>query len=133
MYKNMNSITSSSLSSSDERRDNLTLTTIPTSNEQSQPFASIKVYSKRYLILIIFVLFSIGNQFHWLEYSIIANVVMKFYDTTNFWVNNTSNVFMITYIIAIIPAAYLLEKKGIRFGVAFAAAATAFGSWIKVF
>ncbi len=103
-----------------------TNTTVSTSTS-----LTTRVYSKRYFILIIFILFSMSNAFQWIEYAIIDNIITKYYGTTTFWVNCTSVVYMISYIIGIIPATWLLDKKGLRFCVLLGSFGNCFGSWIK--
>ncbi len=103
-----------------------TNTTVSTS-----PSFTTRVYGKRYFILVIFILFSMSNAFQWIEYAIIDNIITKYYDTTTFWVNCTSVVYMISYIIGIIPATWILDKKGLRFCVLLGAFGNCFGSWIK--
>ncbi|KAM0732151.1 Choline/ethanolamine transporter flvcr2a [Formica fusca] len=93
----------------------------------------IKIYKKRWLMLILFVLYSASNAMQWIQYSIIANIVMRYYNVSSFLIDMTSMIYMITYIPLIFPASYLLDKFGLRYAVIFGALGTAFGSWIKVF
>lgn len=92
-----------------------------------------KIYAKRWLILIIFVLYSASNAMQWIQYSIISNIVESYYHVPSFLVNMTSMIYMITYIPFIFPASYLLDKFGLRFAAIAGAVGTAAGSWIKVF
>lgn len=69
-----------------------------------------KVYKRRWLILIIFVLYSASNALQWIQYSIIENVLTPYYNVSNFAVDMTSMIFMITYIPFIFPASYLLDR-----------------------
>lgn len=93
----------------------------------------IKIYKKRWLMLVLFVLYSASNAMQWIQYSIIANIVMRYYNVSSFLIDMTSMIYMITYIPLIFPASYLLDKFGLRYAVIFGALGTAFGSWIKVF
>lgn len=92
-----------------------------------------QLYRKRYLMLMLFVMFSMSNAFQWIEYAIIENIVIKYYETTTFWVNCTSVVYMVAYIVGIIPATYLLDTKGLRFSVLVGAFGNSLGSIIKCF
>ncbi|EZA58153.1 hypothetical protein DMN91_009054 [Ooceraea biroi] len=92
-----------------------------------------KIYKRRWLILIIFVLYSASNSMQWIQYSIIANIVMKYYNVSNFLVDMTSMIYMITYIPLIFPASYLLDKFGLRTAVILGSLGTTLGSWLKVF
>ncbi|XP_067212022.1 heme transporter FLVCR2 isoform X2 [Linepithema humile] len=92
-----------------------------------------KVYTRRWLILVIFVLYSASNAMQWIQYSIIANIVTRYYRVTSFLVDMTSMIYMITYIPLIFPASYLLDKFGLRYAALFGALGTVLGSWVKVF
>ncbi|XP_043582497.1 feline leukemia virus subgroup C receptor-related protein 2-like isoform X1 [Bombus pyrosoma] len=91
------------------------------------------VYKRRWAILMIFVLYSASNAMQWIQYSIIANIIMVYYDVSSFSVDMTSMIYMITYIPFIFPASYLLDRFGLRFAALTGAIGTTLGSWIKVF
>lgn len=69
-----------------------------------------KVYKIRWLILAIFVLYSACNAMQWIQYSIIANVITKYYGVTNTEVNWTSMIYMVLYIPFIFPGSYMIDK-----------------------
>lgn len=46
----------------------------------------------------------------WIQYSIITDIVMKYYKVDAFLVDMTSMIYMITYIPFIFPASYILDK-----------------------
>ncbi|XP_017891804.2 feline leukemia virus subgroup C receptor-related protein 2-like, partial [Ceratina calcarata] len=91
-----------------------------------------KVYKRRWLILILFVLYSASNAMQWIQYSIISNIVMSYYNVSSLLVDMTSMIYMITYIPFIFPASYLLDRFGLRFAALAGAIGTTLGSWIKV-
>ena len=70
-----------------------------------------KLYHRRWFMLFMFVCFEIGNNVQWLEYSIIANLVTKYYNVPNAFVDWTSMIFMATFLPLIFPASYFLNKK----------------------
>ena len=100
---------------------------------------SIQVYFKRWIILLVFCSITLLNAFNWIEYSIIQDVVIQFYneslpsgkaeqyDATN-WL---SMVYMLTYIPLVFPAMFLLDRKGLRLSCTLGALLTAVGSIIK--
>jgi len=55
-------------------------TQITKSNEQSdiEPL-KLKVYKRRWLMLIICMIYSVGMSCQWIEYSIITNIVARYY------------------------------------------------------
>ncbi|CAG0882020.1 unnamed protein product [Darwinula stevensoni] len=91
----------------------------------------IQTTPKRFLILALFILISMTNAFHWIEYSIISNVVEDHYGVSNVAVEWTSMVFMVSYIPLIFPATWALETYGFRRVVLLGALGTFLGSWVK--
>ncbi|CAH1369082.1 hypothetical protein MTP99_010570 [Tenebrio molitor] len=92
----------------------------------------LKVYKIRWFILAIFVLYSTSNAMQWIQYSIIANVIVKYYGVSTTWVDWTSMLYMILYIPFIFPGSYLLDKLGLRVAVLIGMVGTCAGAWIKV-
>jgi len=119
----------------------------------------LRSYFIRWPILILFVLYSMSNAFQWIQFSIINDIVSRYYGVSSKVVDLTSMVYMVSYIPLIFPATYLLEKKvrhisylvslttyfervqtytfinfqGLRVCVLIGSFGTALGSWIKVF
>jgi FLVCR family feline leukemia virus subgroup C receptor-related protein len=91
----------------------------------------VGVTKKRYLILFLFSLYSMSNAFQWIEYAIITNVISDFYSVSNLAVNWTSVIYMALYIPGIVPASWLLNRKGLRFCVLLGSFGTCLGAWIK--
>lgn len=82
---------------------------VPTEQIESQK-SEVRLYKRRWLILIIFVFYSMSNAMQWIQYSIISNIVQKYYNVTSFAVDWTSMIYMVTYIPLIFPASWLLDK-----------------------
>lgn len=70
----------------------------------------IKVYKKRWFILILYILYTAIGQFQWVEYSIIKNIVQKYYNVSYTTVDWTAMVFMLVYPIFVVPASYIIDK-----------------------
>lgn len=100
-----------------------------------------KLYGKRWLILIIFSFISLISAFNWIEYNIIQDVVVFYYnqslpsdpvkkiDAINWF----SMVYMLCYIPLVFPAMFLLESKGLKLSCSIGAFLTLIGCIIKCF
>ncbi|XP_056333711.1 feline leukemia virus subgroup C receptor-related protein 2 [Danio aesculapii] len=93
---------------------------------------STRLYRRRWVILLLFSSYSLCNAFQWIQYSIINNIIMKFYQVSSFAVDWLSMVYMLTYIPFIFPVTWLLERKGLRVVALLAASINCAGTWIKV-
>ncbi|RNA31816.1 feline leukemia virus subgroup C receptor-related 1 [Brachionus plicatilis] len=101
----------------------------------------IKLYAKRWLILFIFSSISLLSAFNWIEYNIVQDVVIFYYnqslpddqvkkiDAVNWF----SMVYMLCYIPLVFPAMFLLERKGLKLSCSIGAFLTLLGSLIKCF
>jgi len=90
------------------------------------------VYTKRWAMLFLFVMYSASNAFQWTQLVIISNVIEKYYKVSTLTVTWTSMIYMVTYIPLIFPASWFLQKKGLRLSVVIGSVGTCIGSWIKV-
>ncbi|XP_017476335.1 PREDICTED: feline leukemia virus subgroup C receptor-related protein 2-like isoform X2 [Rhagoletis zephyria] len=70
----------------------------------------IKVYKRRWIVLFLFVFYSGANAAQWIQYSIINNIIVKYYGINDKWVDWTSMVYMIVYIPLIFPGSWFLDK-----------------------
>ena len=68
------------------------------------------VVKLRWFILGIFVIYSASNSAQWIQYTIIQDIVMKYYGVSGNTVAWTSMVYMITYIPLILLGSWLLDK-----------------------
>ncbi|XP_063227851.1 uncharacterized MFS-type transporter C09D4.1-like isoform X1 [Bacillus rossius redtenbacheri] len=91
----------------------------------------VRVYKRRWIMLALFVLCAANITVHWMQFSIIANIVMKYYNVSSSAVNWTSMVYMAAYVLLVVPASWLMDKKGLRVTLACAAGLTAAGAWLK--
>ncbi|KAK3917277.1 Feline leukemia virus subgroup C receptor-related protein 2 [Frankliniella fusca] len=93
---------------------------------------SVKVFSRRWLVLGAFCLLSLLNSLQWVQYAIISDSVAKFYGVSAQAVDWASMVYMLMYIPFILPASWLLDNKGLRHTVVLAGVLNCLASWIKV-
>ncbi|KAJ9580074.1 hypothetical protein L9F63_004266 [Diploptera punctata] len=91
-----------------------------------------RLYHRRWFMLLIFVLFSLMNSFQWVQYTILANVIVNYYNVEIVAVDWTSMIFMVAYIVFIIPAAHFLDKKGLRWSIILGTLGNAAGGCIKI-
>ncbi len=92
------------------------------SNYYSNAENLTQVYFKRWIILFIFSFISLLSAFNWIEYNIIQDVTISFYNASlpegeiqqNDAVNWFSMVYMLCYIPLVFPAMFLLDKKGLK-------------------
>ncbi|KAF5296868.1 hypothetical protein FQA39_LY12386 [Lamprigera yunnana] len=110
----------------------LTLKDINTKNDKEVNLP-IKLTKQRWTILFLFVLSSALNNMQWMQYSVIADVIVKHYDVSHEAVNWTSMVFLLFYGLFILPGNYILEKFGIRKSVLLSSLLNCIGCWIKIF
>lgn len=69
-----------------------------------------KLYKKRWLMLGIFMLYAINNGFHWIQFSIINDIIKRYYGVSATQVEWTTNIFFLTYILLITPSLYMMGK-----------------------
>jgi FLVCR family feline leukemia virus subgroup C receptor-related protein len=93
---------------------------------------SVKVYKYRWIILLIFCLYSAINFLQFLQYSIIANITAKYYDVDDTLVDLTGLMFMICFIIFCLPINFLIEKYNLRITAILSSGLTTVGNLIKL-
>lgn len=91
------------------------------------------LYKKRWVIVFLFLAYSMSNAFQWNQFAIISNIIIDYYGVASVAVDWLSMVYMITYIPFIFPATWLLDNKGLRVTALVANAFNCAGAWVKVF
>ena len=99
----------------------------------------IKLYFRRWIILIIFSILSLLNALNWIEFNTIQDITISFYNESlpgddaskNDAVNWFSMVYQIAYIPLVFPAMFLLDRKGLKLSITIGALLNAVGSIIK--
>ncbi|KAH8372621.1 hypothetical protein KR009_001279 [Drosophila setifemur] len=98
----------------------------------SAPAEGYKVYARRWAVLILFVFYSSSNAMQWIQYTIINNIITRYYGISEKWVDWTSMIYMILYIPLIFPGSWFLDKVGLRITALVGIVGTCAGAWIKV-
>lgn len=70
----------------------------------------IKVSKKRWLILVIYIAYATLSTLQWVEYSIITDVVMKYYGVGASDVNWTSIIFMLMWPTLVFPTSFIIDR-----------------------
>lgn len=94
--------------------------------------AEIKVYHRRWVMLLLFSGLSASNSFMWLQYGIISNIFVRFYDVDALAIDWLSMIYLLTYVPLILPVLWLLDRRGVRDVVLTGAAFNCIGAWVKV-
>jgi sugar phosphate permease len=79
--------------------------------------ASYKVYGYRWIVLLVYIIITIIIQMQWLTFAPIARQARAFYGATAPQIDLLSEIYMYVFLVACIPAAYMINRFGIRFGV----------------
>lgn len=86
--------------------------------------AQYRTYGYRWVVLLVFVLITIIIEIQWLTFAPIARQARAFYGATAPQIDLLSEIFMYVFLIACIPAAYIINRSGIRVGIGIGAALT---------
>ncbi|KAJ8290457.1 hypothetical protein GJAV_G00013100 [Gymnothorax javanicus] len=117
------------MSQSDDSRMDIDPTGMDTAELVSR--SETKLYKRRWVMLFLFSSYSMSNAFMWLQYGIISNIFMHFYNIDTFAIDWLSMIYMLTYIPFILPVMWFLDNRGIRDVVVVGSAFNCIGAWIK--
>jgi MFS transporter, FLVCR family, feline leukemia virus subgroup C receptor-related protein len=82
-------------------------------DKESVP-SEFKVYKRRWTMLALYISYTVISSFQWIQYAIIADVIVQYYNVPYIAVNWTSTICMLAYVVTIIPATWFYNKK-VRF------------------
>ena len=85
---------------------------------------SVHAYGYRWVMLVVFMLVVAANQLLWISYAPITGTAAQFYGVSDLAIGLLSMIFMIVFIIASIPASWVIDTYGIRVGVGIGAVLT---------
>ncbi|XP_046583306.1 feline leukemia virus subgroup C receptor-related protein 2-like isoform X4 [Haliotis rubra] len=121
--------------------DTQQLTTPPpvASAEAGDENVETRVFKRRWLMLGLFCLYSFSNSFQWIHLNIIANVILRYYNTSlpgdtlqqETAVDWLSMVYMLAYVPLVFPATWLMDSKGLRVCNVVGSFLNAVGAWVK--
>lgn len=109
-----------------------TISSVSSSHDSENNEDGVKLYRRRWFILFLFSFYSATNAFQWIHYSIIANIIQRFYGVSTMAVDWLSMVFMLAYIPLILPVTWLLDRKGLRLIAILGSSLNALGALVKI-
>jgi MFS family permease len=83
-----------------------------------------KVYNYRWIVLCAYMFIVAVNQLLWITFAPITADATRYYNVTDLQIGILSMCFMIVYIVASIPASWIIDTYGIRIGVGIGAVLT---------
>jgi sugar phosphate permease len=86
--------------------------------------AQYRVYGYRWIVLLVFIIITIVIQMQWLTFAPIARQARAVYHATAPQIDLLSEIFMYVFLVACIPAVYIINRFGIRVGVGIGALLT---------
>ncbi|KAG3258121.1 feline leukemia virus subgroup C cellular receptor 1, transcript variant X1 [Ictidomys tridecemlineatus] len=102
-----------------------------TPGAEGTPLPRTALSTRRFVVLLIFSLYSLVNAFQWIQYSIISNVFQGFYSVSLLHIDWLSMVYMLAYVPLIFPATWLLDTKGLRLTALLGSGLNCLGAWVK--
>ncbi|XP_046586986.1 uncharacterized MFS-type transporter C09D4.1-like isoform X2 [Neodiprion lecontei] len=101
--------------------------------EPVQNTLEVKVFKRRWLQLALFILYSVNTYIHMYQYTIISNIICRYYNVSSLAVAWTTIISQVVYLVLVIPCSYLINVIGLRWSILAGATVTCLGTWIKVF
>ncbi len=75
-----------------------------------------KVYGYRWVMLAVFMLVAGMNQLAWITFAPMTTASARFFHTSELAIGLLSMVFMVVYVVVVIPAAWAIDTWGIKDG-----------------
>jgi len=85
---------------------------------------SFKVYNYRWIVLVVYMLIVSVNQLLWITFAPITTESTLYYHVTDMQIGMLSMCFMLVYLVVSIPASWVIDTYGIRWGVGIGAVLT---------
>jgi cyanate permease len=87
--------------------------------------SSIRVYGYRWIVLVVFMLIAGMTQVLWITFAPITGAAAQYYGVSDLMIGLLSLVFMVVYVIVVLPSAWIIDTWGFRWAVGIGAAITA--------
>lgn len=104
--------------------------TTPLLQDEREPL--IRAYWWRWVVLAVFVLNLAVNNAIWITFGPIADVIGCYYNISDFWVNSLSMIYMVVYIMLVLPSSWMLNRMGLRTTVILSSFTTALGACLRL-
>ena len=104
--------------------------TTPLLQDEREPL--IRAYWWRWVVLAVFVLNLAVNNVMWITFGPIADVIGCYYNISDFWVNSLSMIYMVVYIMLVLPSSWMLNRMGLRTTVILSSFTTALGACLRL-
>ncbi|XP_053553105.1 feline leukemia virus subgroup C receptor-related protein 2 [Bombina bombina] len=109
-------------------------TEVPSSLPNGDPVAAgkeIRLYKRRWVMVLMFSSYSLCNAFQWLQYGIVSNIFINYYGVSSLAIDWLSMAYMLAYIPLLFPVAWLLDLRGLRIIALIGSGLNCLGAWIK--
>ncbi|CAG9833398.1 unnamed protein product [Diabrotica balteata] len=93
----------------------------------------IRVYWSRWMILFLYNMCACLSTFQWIQYSIITNVVLKYYHISESEVDWSAMCFSAMWPLTFFPVCFIIDKTGLRVAALIGAVLTLLGAAVKIF
>ena len=102
----------------------------PPPDEKSSP--PIKTYRWRWVVLALFTLNNAVTNYIWIMSASIADLMTCYYDISETTLNYLTTSYMMVYCFLVFPAAWMMEKYGLKLPTVISSAAIALGAALRV-
>ncbi|MEM0151276.1 MAG: MFS transporter [Thermoplasmata archaeon] len=92
----------------------------------------MKINKLKWLIFISYILLVALNQFLWINFVTISDVVSKIYNVSEFYVGLLAIIFPIVYVIISIPTGIFIDKKGYKMSLLIASVVMTVFSFVRI-
>jgi len=95
--------------------------------------SEFKVYSYRWIMLVVYMFIVAMNQLLWITFAPITSEAVVYYGVSELWIGILSMSFMVVFIAVSIPASWIIDRYGIRIGVGIGALLTSIFGLTRAF